>query len=371
MKIESGIAPTINSVGANTIPAPCPYFGQCGGCTLQHVNEAFYRGWKMEQVKAALTRTGIDVEKFEEPVFLNPATRRRTTLAAVKASGRVILGYNEARSHTIFDMRRCIILEPELDAKVQALRPYLPRLLPDNKTCDITLQYAGGAFDMVLTGPFKFGFEQDVALAELAETLDIARISHRTKDFKTPEVILSRKPVIKKFGRLNVALPPATFLQASYAGEKALSDIVLKYASDSKNIADLFCGCGTFTGLFDANVTAIDGDPQAINALTRATAPFKNMTVKRRELFKNPLKATELNSFDCVIFDPPRAGAKEQALELAKAAVPRVIGISCNPATFARDAKILAQGGYALRSLTLVDQFVWSAHVEVAALFEK
>lgn len=351
------------------VPAPCPYFGGCGGCSLQHSSPDFYRAFKLNLVQEPLARTGIAVEAFENPVFLPPTTRRRTTIAALKTKGGVILGYNEMRSHKIIDVRHCLILEPELEQTVQALRPYLSRLLPEAKPCDITLQRIDGAYDMVLTGPFKFGtYQQDEALGELAADLDIARISHRTQDFRPLEVILKRKSVLKKFGAITVEVPPAAFLQASAAGERALCEIVSSYAGDARNIVDLFAGCGTFSGALTQDgrqITAYDGDAPAIGALAKA------LPAQRRDLFKDPLRANELSAFDCAVFDPPRAGAKEQARELAASSIPKIIGVSCNPATFARDAKILQVGGYHLKSVTLVDQFVWSTHVEVVGLFLK
>lgn len=359
----------IETPGPDRAPPPCPYFNQCGGCALQHVDEKFYRDWKTQSVKTTLERAGVKVEKWEAPVFLPAATRRRTSAAALKTSKGVVFGYNEERSHHILDIHKCLILDPALDAKMQALRPYLPRLLPELKTCDITLQYAGGAFDMVLTGPLKFAYEQHEALGELAETLDIARISFREKDFRPLEPLLNRKQIFKKFGTLTIELPPAAFLQASEAGEKTLSDIVVKHAGDAKNIADLFSGCGTFAGALaqNAKITAADAAPDAMAALARAKHP--NIKVHRRDLFKTPLASDELSHFDCIVFDPPRAGAREQALHIAQTTVPRVIAVSCNPATFARDAKILQEGGYMLQSMTVVDQFVYSAHVEVVGMF--
>lgn len=349
------------------IPAPCPYFGACGGCSLQHAGADFYRAWKTALVKAPLERTGVIVETYAEPVFLPPATRRRTTMAALKTKGGVIFGYNEARAHKIIDVRQCLILEPELDQKMQALRAYLPRLLPDGKPCDITLQRIDGRFDLVLTGAFKFGtYETDEALAEMANTLNIARISHRLRDLVKPAVILHRASVLKTFGAMTVEIPPGAFLQASAAGEAALTEIVTRYAGGTQNIVDLFSGCGTFSGALakdGQNIKAYDGDGPAIKALAKV------LPAKLRDLFKDPLPAGELKEFDCAVFDPPRAGAKEQARELAASSIPRIIGVSCNPATFARDAKILQDGGYALKSVTLVDQFVWSMHVEVVGLF--
>lgn len=359
---------------------PCPYFppetSNCGGCALQHVDANFYQDWKIEKVDKALKQAGVKVHNYGAPVFIPPHTRRRTTLTALNAGGRFILGYNEVRSHTVIDIHHCLILEPELDKRVQALRPFLPALLGKAKSCDIALQYAEGQLDVVLTGPLqdkgRFSLEQNEAFGAMMEALSITRLSWRVRDFASIETILERMPMIKKFGALRVALPPAAFLQASNAGEEALTSLVLHHAHDATKIADLFSGCGTFTGPLlgsGKSVTAVDGDGPAIAALQATKHP--NLTATRRDLFKNPLNEAELSAFDLVIFDPPRAGAREQAGKLAWSGVRKIIGISCNPVTFARDAALLQEGGYKLQSLTLVDQFVYAAHIELAGLFTK
>lgn len=375
IKGERGMLQKIVSPSPARVPAPCPYFSKCGGCSLQHVTPEFYRAWKIAKVKTALTRAGVEPATWGEPVFLPAATRRRTTMTAIKTNRGITLGYNEGRSHNVLNIERCLVLDPALEKKTQELRPYLPRLMGEAKNCDVTLQYVGGAFDMVLTGRLqkrgRFSFEQDEALGEIAEKLDIARISYREKDFRPPEIFLARKPVVKKFGALNVTLPPATFLQASEEGEQALTTLVMNYAQGGSKFLDLFSGCGTFSGplLALGPVTSIDGDGPAIQTLAQSKHP--GLTAQWRDLFKNPLKETELDGFDTVIFDPPRAGAAAQVPFLASSETRRIIGVSCNPASFARDARTLLDGGYKLQSLTLVDQFVWSAHVEITGLFVK
>ena len=358
------------------VPAPCPHFARCGGCSLQHVNDAFYRNWKIEKVHAALARASVSVQHFENPVFLSAANRRRTTLAAFKNGRDIRMGYNEPRSNNILDIRICLVLEPELADAVQGLRAYLPRLLPERKPVDIMLQRTGG-LDMVLTGPWRdkkgdFTLEQLEGFAEAAEALDIARITVRDNEFAVPEMVFTRKDILKNFGAITPALPPGAFLQASLAGEEALVQIVTGHAAGAQNTADLFAGCGTFTGTLlqsGANVLAVDGDAAAINAVARTK--HARLETERRNLFKSPLTTAELKRFDAVVFDPPRAGAKEQATILAHSAIPKIIGVSCNPASFARDAKTLQDGGYSLKSLTIIDQFTWSAHVETVALFTR
>ena len=373
---ERGLAKTIITPSPARVPAPCPHYARCGGCSLQHVSTEFYRDWKIKKVQAALARENVKYDVWNDPVFLPAATRRRVTMAATHKGGRITLGYNEARSHTLIDIRTCLILDPILAEKVQMLRPFLPRILPEGKACDITLQYADGFLDAVLTGPLqtkdRFTLEQDEAFGEMMETLGLARLSWRKKEFGTIEPILSRRPVLKKFGAITVVLPSAAFLQASDACEMALASIVLEHTRGAAHIADLFCGAGTFAGHMlaaGASVTAIDGDAPVIEALAAAKHP--NLTAQKRDLFKNPLTEQDLKPFDAVVFDPPRAGAAAQAERLAWSGARKIVGISCNPQSFARDAAVLQEGGYKLRSVTLIDQFVWSSHVEIAGIFTR
>ena len=367
---------SIDTPGFERVNAPCPHFSRCGGCALQHVREKFYRNWKTEKVKSALQRANVSVAQEEGPVFLQAATRRRTTLAVFKNGNDIRFGYNEPRTRNILDIKTCLILEPALAEKIQALRPYLPALVPARKTVDLMLQYADGAFDMVLSGPWRtkgeFTLEQLETFADMTEKLDIARISVREKEFSMPETMFTRRPVIKRFGALNVALPPGAFLQASVAGEEVLTRIVAGHIGNNSSVVDLFSGCGTFTGTLlekGMQAHAVDGDAEAIKALAATRHP--KLTTARRNLFKEPLSVKDLQKFDAAVFDPPRAGAKAQAEILAQSNISRIIGVSCNPASFARDARILQNGGYSLQSLTMIDQFVWSAHVEIIGLFLK
>lgn len=371
---QARLVSVVSGADGRAIP-PCPHFIRCGGCSLQHLPEDAYRDWKITRTKATLEQAGIIPEMWEEPIFIPAATRRRTTLAAFKNGKDIRLGYHEPRSNNILSIETCPVLEPLLEQTIAAMRPYLPHLLPERKAVDITLQNAGG-LDLALTGAWHgkggFSFDQMQTLTDMAEALNIARISVREKEFSEAEVLFTRAPIIKHFGTLCVALPPAAFLQASSAGENALVQTVIRHIKDARNIADLFSGCGTFTGHFletGAHVHAVDGDAAAIHALAATTHP--KLSTQKRNLFKNPLTVKDLEKFDAVVFDPPRAGAKEQAEILAHAKIPLIIGVSCNPASFARDAKILQNGGYALKSLTLVDQFVWSTHAELIGIFDK
>ncbi|MBK9584847.1 MAG: class I SAM-dependent RNA methyltransferase [Alphaproteobacteria bacterium] len=353
------------------VAAPCRHYESCGGCALQHLSVVAYRDWKAEKVKVALERAGVIPEVWEEPVFLDAATRRRTTLAVLRTSDQFYMGYHAPRSHQITPVSHCLILEPSLDQVVQAMRPFLERLAPLRHAVDVTVQSVEGRFDVLLTGPWRSGgfftLEQNEALSEMLNTLGLARISLREREHGTIEVLLTRQPVMKTFGVLRVPLPPGAFLQASEQGEAVLVERVLRYMAGATRIADLFCGCGTFTGALlgqEVEVYACDSDAVALAGLKHP-----KLTAARRNLFKEPLSIKELPGFDVVVLDPPRAGAKEQVEIFAESGVMKIVYVSCNPSTFARDAKILAVGGYRLLSLALVDQFVWSAHTEIVGVF--
>ncbi len=359
------------------VDALCPHFDDCGGCALQHLGAENYRAWKIAQVHKTLERVGVAPQIWEEPIFIPAATRRRTTLAVHKLSDKKIkIGYHAPRSHDITDITECGILDPTLEEMILALKPYLLTLAPMRKSVDVTIQKAGGV-DMVLTGAWRedgedFTLEQHEAIAAMMQDLGISRLSLRAKDHAPCEVLMTRSAVVKRFGAIRVSLPPASFLQASDAAENTLCDLVTGALGDAQKVADLFCGCGTFAGHMigrGMEVVAIDGDKAAVDALSAQLQP--KLTTQNRNLFKEPLRSAELDGLDAVVFDPPRAGAKLQCEEIAYSDVPRVIAVSCNPATFARDAKILCEDGdYTLRSVRIIDQFIWSSHCEIVAVFE-
>lgn len=381
IRIEGGVKDgchanliSVETASPNRMDAPCPHFATCGGCALQHLGEDAYRAWKIKKAKSILARAGVAPKHWDEPIFLPDAGRRRTTLAVQKLSDKKIqIGYHTPRSHNINDITQCKILDSALERLILGLRPYLLCIAPMRRSVDLTIQVAGGV-DMVLTGDWQddgdFTLQQHEAIAEMMQKFDIARLSLRHNEFAAPLPLLERKDVIKTFGALSVFLPPATFLQASDSAEKTLTDIVLSYAKGAKNAADLFCGCGTFAGhLIDAGIKthAVDGDDAAMNALSANTHEI--LSTQRRNLFKAPLSQDELTPFDTVIFDPPRAGAKAQSDALSYSSVEKIVAVSCNPATFARDASILTDAGYTLERITLIDQFIWSSHMELVALF--
>lgn len=361
----------LETASAERVAAPCPHYEDCGGCAFQHIRLEAYQDWKAAKVRTTLERAGIVPEIWESPAFLDAATRRRTTMAVLRTGETLLMGYHAPRSHRVVPVDACLILDPLLDHKIQAIKPLIARLAPVRTALDLTVQMIDGAFDVVLTGAWRkgdyFTLEQNEALAALINEMGIARVSLQEKDNDPAEMILSQGPVMKRFGALRVALPPGAFLQASEAGESALRDFVLAHTHGFKRVADLFCGSGTFTGPLletGAEVYAADSEAEAIAALKNP-----RLRAERRNLFKEPLNLTELARFEAVVIDPPRAGAKDQFEALAQSDLRTIVSISCNPVTFARDARILLDGGYTLKNLKLIDQFVWSAHVEVAGAF--
>jgi 23S rRNA (uracil1939-C5)-methyltransferase len=345
------------SRGARQEP-PCPHFGQCGGCALQHLSDAVYATAKQDFVREALAHRGLDPDLVEPIRRIPPGTRRRARLAM--KNGKI--GFHQRASHRIVDMKTCAVLHPTLVAVVQALR----RLGLD---ADVSLTLADSGVDLLIDLPRAPDLAVTEKLTGFAVAHDLARLLWRTKK-DAPMPIVQRRAVRMDFAGTNVDLPPDCFLQATKEAEGIMRDLVLEGVGDAKTVADLFCGVGTFSFALakHAKIDAVDGDQDAVAALRRAAAAISGQA---RDLERRPLLADELNRFDAVVFDPPYAGAAAQAKELAKAQVPRIVAVSCNPASFARDARALVDGGYRLVRVVPVDQFLWSAEVELVAHFAR
>jgi 23S rRNA (uracil1939-C5)-methyltransferase len=356
------------------VSAPCPHYDVCGGCTVQHADDGFYRNWKTGIVRAALAREGVEPEVWCDPVFLPAGRRRRATFAAARKKNVVTLGYHRRRTHQVTDISACLIADPVLMALRAKLATALVPILQDGKEADIFIQTVDGHCEVVITGPVgqkgRPDFQVYEAAAELAHAAKINRICWRLRDRDEVELLLEVNPLLATFGALTVPLPPLAFLQPTKPGEDAIVSIIMDMLPEKGTFADLFAGCGTFTGpmLTRGPVDAYDNVAAAIRALDKAKGP-KPLKAIQRDLYRNPIEGTETKRYDAVVFDPPRAGAEQQARALARSAVPLVIGVSCNPGTFARDARILVDGGYDLNSVTVVDQFNWSHHVELVASF--
>ena len=351
----------------------CGYFGDCGGCALQHLKEGYYRDWKRALVLDALAREGFGEDIVAPLVSCPPSSRRRAAFAVRKTAKGIIFGFNARRSATIVDIGRCPVLAPELEKALPALRALAEAAPARWRVFDLAATLCDNGIDAAFTGGDA---ADDLDGAEILALTDAARAGGVARLTVDGAPVASFEAPVVRFGGVPVAVAPGGFLQASRQGEEALTDFVVAHARGAKLVADLFSGCGTFSLPLakGAAVDAFDSDAPAIAALDAAARraglrhPLKSET---RNLYERPLRAEELKQYDAVVFDPPRAGAGAQAAELARSPVPVVIGVSCNPVSFARDAALLRAGGYRLSQVLPVDQFVFSPHVELAGLFTK
>ncbi len=347
----------------------CPHFGVCGGCAVQHWDEAHYRVWKRSLVVEALRQAGIEAP-VAELVDAHGEGRRRAVFHARSGSKDVLeVGFAAARSHRIVAIDRCPVLAPGLRGALSVAWALAEILGPTKKPLDIAATATDAGLDIDVRGSGPLEPALMTALAQIAAKHDIARLTRHGE-----LVALARPPTVR-IGKATVPLPPAAFLQATAAGEAALAQIVLAACAGAGKIADLFAGIGPFALRLaeSARVVAVDDDEAVLAALKRAAATpgLKPVATERRDLFRRPLLADELKAHDAVVFDPPRQGAEAQARALAASSVPLIVAVSCNPATFARDAAILVGSGYRLAAVTPVDQFRYAAHVEIVARFER
>ncbi|HEY3636904.1 MAG TPA: RsmD family RNA methyltransferase [Rhizomicrobium sp.] len=299
-----------------------------------------------------------------------PRTRRRATLTFALQSGAPGVGFRAARSHAIVDLKECFVLTSALVSLIISFKNFVPALLRNNQEGELHLTECDNGIDVVLAVPRKNDPSATRALADWARRNEVVRI------VLNDEIILQFDEPKIKFSEAEVAIPSKSFLQPTRVGEQFLQDIVRAALKRTTRIADLFAGCGTFTFALarGASVHAVDSDKAALSALenaARKAQKLKPVTTEARNLFSQPLQPLELKRFDAVLLDPPRAGASAQAAMLAKSAVRRVAYVSCNPETFARDARILVDGGFRIISVNMVDQFLWSSHIELAALLER
>jgi 23S rRNA (uracil1939-C5)-methyltransferase len=351
---------------AERIAPICPHFGVCGGCALQHWGTAHYRAWKRDLVVAALAQTGLDA-RVDDLVDAHGAGRRRAVFHARRNHEVLQVGFAAYRAHHIVPINRCPILAPELSGAIQAAWALAEALLPQRKPLDIQVTASEPGLDVDVRGSGPLAPEVMAGLAQLAQSHRLARLTRHG------ELIVQHAKPTLRVGQARVALPPGAFLQATAEGEAALARLVIDHVGDASRVADLFAGVGPFALRLAerARVHAVDSDAAAIAALRQgATTPgLKPIETQVRDLFRRPLIAAELTQFDAVVFDPPRQGAQAQARALAESKLPVVVAVSCNPATFARDARLLVDGGYRLIAVTPVDQFRYSAHVEIVARF--
>ena len=343
---------------------PCRHFPECGGCLLQLADDEAYRGYLVSRVEGALAQHGLETE-IRPPHLSPPRSRRRAALKIGKAGGKTLVGFNAEMSHRIVDMHECHILRPELFELVAPLRALLGDMLQPKRIGEIQMALINGGVDVLIKGIPAGRLTEIERLTSFAMDYQLARLS--VDRGLGPDTLYEPQPASVVLSGNLVAFPHGSFLQATEDGERALIEAVGESVAGAESVADLFAGLGTFALATRANYAA-EASRDAAGALKRA-APA--MTVEHRDLYRRPLDSGELKSFDAVILDPPRAGAAEQVTALAPSKVGRIAYVSCNPATFARDAQALANGGYKLEWVQPVGQFRWSTHIELTACFSR
>lgn len=352
------------------IDPACRHFGACGGCALQHMDMPAYLAWKRDKVVAALKGRGIDAP-VADIVSCAPHSRRRVVFAARRTERAMLLGYNQALSHQIVDIEECPISVAAIVDALPRLRELARIVCNTGDAFKIAVTATASGLDIEFRETGKLSDQARHAASRFALDAGFARVS------VDGEIIIEPVKPMLPAGDVRVDLPPGAFVQAVASAEQAMADLVVDHLRRAKNVADLFCGWGTFALRLArrSQVHAVEADQPALDALDRAFRfgeGLKRVTTEKRDLFRRPLTFKELDAgFDGLVFDPPRAGAEDQAKQIARSKVPYIAAVSCNPVTLARDLEILIAGGYTLKSVTPVDQFLWSAHVEAVALLEK
>ncbi|MCP1837927.1 23S rRNA (uracil1939-C5)-methyltransferase [Bradyrhizobium sp. USDA 4524] len=348
----------------------CPHFGVCGGCAIQHWNDAPYHAWKRNIVVETLAQAKIAAD-VTALIDAHGAGRRRITLHGRMGPHEVLkVGYAAAGSHDIIPVDRCPILDPALDGALEAAWATAEPLTAIGKPLDIQVTATVNGLDIDVRGSGALPTSLITTLSRVAQKHRLARLTRHG------ELVLQRGSPEIAIGKAKVVLPPGSFLQATVKGEEMLAALVREHCGRAKHIADLFCGVGPFALRLaeKARIAAFDSDTGAITALQKAaqsTPGLKPLKAEARDLFRRPLMPQELRDYDAVVFDPPRQGAQAQVTQLAASKVPVIVAVSCNAATFARDAKILIDGGYKIAAVTPVDQFRHTAHVELVARFAR
>lgn len=360
-------APRILAPSPQRVPPPCPHAGGCGGCRLQHAAEPFVTAWKEEVLRTALAAQGLAAPFL--PPHVSPArSRRRAVLAGRRTKRGVVMGFHGRASDSIVAVPGCLVLHPALVAALPALEAVTALGASRRGELALTLTRSDAGADLAVGGGRPLDAPLRAELADLAARFGLARLAW------SGEPVAMRAPPLQRFGAARVLPPPGAFLQATAEGEAALVAAVTATIGPARRVADLFSGCGTFALPLAARaeVHAVEAEAAMLDALAAGarTAPgLRRVTTEARDLFRRPLRPDELARFDAVVIDPPRAGAEAQTAALAASSVPVVAMVSCNPVTFARDARTLAAAGFRLAAVQLVDQFRWSPHVELAAAF--
>lgn len=372
MARRRGIA-TLEEPPQTRTPA-CRHFGVCGGCAVQHYPDDFYVHWKLDRLREALA--GIDPPAFMPMARTPPGGRRRADLTLRHDRDGVVVGYAQRRSHDLIDLGECPVLLPAIVALIAPLRRLVGAIVPLGKEAEAVINWTDTGADVLLVPAARLELDlaRREAIATFAEAADVARVSWGSRG--KPEIVLTRRTPSLRFGPIDVEPPPGTFLQASFAGEATLRAAVRAWAGNAKRVVDLYGGLGTLSLplLPTARVTVVEGNAAAVDAVKAALRKATLAGVAQavvRDLRREPLVADELEAFELAILDPPMAGAAPQVRELARSRVPTLIYASCDPRSFAADARVLIDGGWRLERLLPIDQFLWSTHIELIALFRR
>lgn len=351
------------------VKAPCRHFKSCGGCAMQHASDAFVAEWKTGLVVNGLAARGIEAEI--RPILTSPPqSRRRAALHGKRTKSGAMVGFHGRASDVLVEVPDCQLLDPAIMAAISVLEQLTVIAASRKAELELVVTVSDGGLDLDMRNCKPLDPRVIGEVAALTEEHRFARVAW------DGEVVGMRAPPTQAFGKAKVAPPPGAFLQATLHGEHVLMGCVSEAIGGAKQVVDLFAGCGTFSlpAAETAEVWALEGEAPLIDALDkgwRQASGLKKVTAETRDLFRRPVLGPELKKTYAVIIDPPRAGAEAQSIELAKSDVPRIAAVSCNPATFARDAEILIKGGYRLDWVQPVDQFRWSSHVELAAQFTR
>ncbi|MBA3677223.1 MAG: class I SAM-dependent RNA methyltransferase [Sphingosinicella sp.] len=356
--------------GPHRIVPPCRHFPECGGCQLQHIDDDAFGAFLVDRVNSALAAQNIPAPDILTPHISPPVSRRRASLRCERRGNHVQLGFNAGQSHRIVDMRECFILRTELFALVEPLRKLMGQLIGPRGNGGVRMTLTDQGADILLEKVSVDGLEASEALTAFAQTYRLARLS--IDDGYGVQTRWEPEPVTITIGGIPVSFPHGAFLQATAEGEAALITAVKEAVGPARIVADLFAGLGTFALSIEGRVLAAEAARDSILALkSAADRAQRPVFTDHRDLFRNPYDARELGRFEAVVIDPPRAGGREQVGRLAASPVPRIASVSCNPATFARDARILIDGGYRLDWVKPVGQFRWSTHVELVGAFSR
>ncbi len=352
----------------------CKHFGKCGGCSLQMMPDDMYKKWVKSRAVAAIAHHGFDGDLVTDPILSPVGSRRRVAFKVLKTAGGLVFGFNASGSHQVVPMTECPVAHEAITSLFAPLKQILTTTLGDRAAGTVHATLTATGVDLLIDVPMKLSLDHRVEWAEFADKHDIAAIHWQDDGFMDPVII--RREAIMDLSGTYVPLPPASFIQATKEGEDAIVGEIVAACAGSKRVVDLFSGIGTFTFPLakSSQVLAVEGAQGAIDALKYGSdkaVGLKQIITKHRDLFRRPLTTKELSAFDAIVFDPPRAGAKDQAEEIAKSNATTVVAVSCNPNTFSRDARILVDGGYTLDKVVPVDQFLWSPHVELVGVFKK